>query len=106
MRLLLVQEIWMTMKGKDMAKSKKHIDPIPEHFSSIEEAAEFWDTHSLADYWDQTREVHFDVEIDEEPKYIALESKLAKRINEVAKTQKISAETLVNLWLAEKLSTI
>ena len=89
-----------------MSKSKKHIDPIPEHFSSIEEAAEFWDNHSLADYWDQTKEVHFDVEINKEPKYIALESKLAKRINEVAKKQKISAETLVNLWIAEKLSAI
>ena len=23
-------------------------------FNSYEEMAEFWDTHSLADYWDQT----------------------------------------------------
>ena len=25
------------------------------------EIAEFWDTHSLADYWDQTHEVEFEV---------------------------------------------
>ena len=25
-------------------------DPIPETFASIEEAAELWDSHSLADY--------------------------------------------------------
>ena len=36
-------------------------DPIPENFASIEEAAEFWETHSLADYWDMTKEVHFAV---------------------------------------------
>jgi hypothetical protein len=35
-------------------------DPIPDHFSSIEEASEFWDSHDLADYWDLTSEAHFD----------------------------------------------
>ena len=28
-------------------------DPIPERFSNAEEAGEFWDTHSAADYWDE-----------------------------------------------------
>lgn len=28
---------------------------------TLEEIAEFWDTHSLADYWDQTHEVEFEV---------------------------------------------
>lgn len=28
---------------------------------SLEEMADFWDTHSLADYWDQTYEVGFEV---------------------------------------------
>jgi hypothetical protein len=27
----------------------------------LEEIADFWDTHSLDDYWDQTREVEFEV---------------------------------------------
>jgi hypothetical protein len=26
-----------------------------------EEIADFWDTHSLDDYWDQTRDVEFEV---------------------------------------------
>jgi len=29
--------------------------------STLEEIAEFWDTHSLADYWDKTHEVEFEV---------------------------------------------
>ncbi len=29
---------------------------IPKHFRSLEKAGEFWDTHDLADYWDQTEE--------------------------------------------------
>lgn len=32
--------------------SKTPRDPIPK-FASDEEAAEFWDTHSVADYWDE-----------------------------------------------------
>ena len=28
---------------------------------SVQEIGEFWDTHSLADYWDQTREIEFEV---------------------------------------------
>jgi hypothetical protein len=31
------------------------IEPIPE-FDSYIELGEFWDFHSLADYWDQTKE--------------------------------------------------
>ena len=37
-----------------MRKSKK--EPIPIHFETAENAGEFWDTHDLADYWDETRE--------------------------------------------------
>ena len=28
---------------------------------TLEEIAEFWDTHSLADYWDETHAVEFEV---------------------------------------------
>jgi hypothetical protein len=28
---------------------------------TLDEIADFWDTHSLADYWDQTQEVEFEV---------------------------------------------
>ena len=29
---------------------------------TLEEIADFWDTHSLVDYWDQTHEIQFEVE--------------------------------------------
>ena len=37
-----------------MAKRKKR-EEIPESFDSLEEAGEFWDTHSAADYEDLPR---------------------------------------------------
>ena len=35
-----------------MPDKKKAVDPLPDSFASEEEAGEFWDTHSLADYED------------------------------------------------------
>ena len=46
-----------------MLKNKLQRDPLPEKFKNIEETAEFWDTHSLADYEDLQQEVNFEVEL-------------------------------------------
>lgn len=73
--------------------------------STYEEIAEFWDTHSLADYWDQTYEVEFEVTIPRRRR-ISIEADLFARIAEEARRRGISAETLVNLWLAERLPTV
>ena len=35
-------------------------DNIPDHFNSLEEAGEFWDTHSAADYWDEMQEIEME----------------------------------------------
>jgi len=45
-----------------MGRSKKIKVPIPEEFTTLEEAAEFWDKHDLADYWEFTKEVEGDIE--------------------------------------------
>ena len=55
-----------------MAK-KKRIDPIPEQFTSYEEAVDFWDIHDTTDYPDafqiiqvetKFRSRHYEVEIE------------------------------------------
>lgn len=46
-----------------MSKKNKHEDPIPEEFSSYEEAAEFWDTHDTMDYPDAFEEVEVHTEL-------------------------------------------
>ena len=87
-----------------MPRSKKERDPFPAHFGSIEEAAEFWDTHDLSDYADLTREATFEVDIQRRVFLTALEPELAKRLTECAHRQGVSTETLINVWLAEKLA--
>ncbi|MBM3144390.1 MAG: hypothetical protein FJ010_05320 [Chloroflexi bacterium] len=84
----------------DEQRNKKK--SIPENFSSIEEAAEFWDSHSLADYWDQTREVEIEIRAPRR-QWIPLSTKLTQLASERARQEGVSLETLVNLWVAERL---
>lgn len=88
---------------KGMAKNKSKRDPIPKHFKTLEDAAEFWDTHDLADYWDLTREAQFDVDFQRRVFLTALEPELAKQLTQVARKQGIATETLINVWLAERI---
>lgn len=82
-----------------MKRSKSSISKA----SSYEEMGEFWDTHDLTDYWDQTEPVEFTVNIQSEITYYPLESSLSERIQAIAKQRGVSAETLLNLWVQEKL---
>lgn len=86
-----------------MEKSKKKIK-IPEDFNGQRAASDFWDNHSVADYVDGTTEVHFDVKMKKEPKYVVLESELSKKVAKISREKGISPETLVNLWIKEKVS--
>ncbi len=86
-----------------MAKKNKR-DPIPESFATIEEAAEFWDTHSLGDYWEYTKPVRFHIKLSKEPRrYFPIEESLSRRISKIAEKKKISPEILVNLWIQEQV---
>ena len=85
-----------------MSENKKRRDSIPESFASIEEAAEFWDNHSTADYEDQMHDVHFDVNIQQRTFLVPIEGGLAKDIMAIAEQEGLGLETLVNLWLREK----
>jgi len=86
-----------------MEQSKIQRDPLPEEFKSIEEAAEFWDTHSLADYEDFQKDIDFEVELKSEKNYFAIEKELSENIDKIAHLKGILPETLVNLWLKEKI---
>ena len=45
-----------------MKKNKKR-DPMPPADATPEEIGDFWDTHDLADYWDETEEVEIKVNL-------------------------------------------
>jgi CopG antitoxin of type II toxin-antitoxin system len=86
-----------------MAKSKAR-DPIPASFASIADAADFWDSHDLAEYSGQTQEVEADVKIERRTFLTALEPGLARKVAAYAAKQGVGAETLINVWLSERLA--
>jgi hypothetical protein len=83
----------------DMDESKK--ESIPEQFDSIEAAGDFWDTHSLSDYWDQTHGVEIEMRARRRRR-VTLDPEVWERIVDQARARGVSPETLVNLWLMER----
>jgi hypothetical protein len=80
-------------------------DPIPE-FETLNDIAEFWDAHSTADYEDSSYEVHFDVRLGhtaEAPQMITLLPELSETLQALAHKRGVSVETLINVWLTEKI---
>ena len=51
-----------------MVKEDKIRDPMPPPNATPEDIGEFWDTHSLTDYWDETQEVEFQVNLKPQQK--------------------------------------
>ena len=41
---------------------------------SYNEIGEFWDTHDLTEYWDQTKPIKFEIDIQSEVTYYALDN--------------------------------
>jgi hypothetical protein len=72
--------------------------------SSYREIGEFWDTHDLSEFWEQTKPVRMAVSLEPEADYYGIEHELSEKLLKVADKRGVPAQTLVNLWLQEKLS--
>jgi len=85
-----------------MPKSKKKIERAGASMT-VSEAGEYWDTHSFVGEGD-VKEVRFDVDIQSVKYYYAVEKELAMKLSEIARAKGISPETLLNLWIKEKIA--
>ena len=75
--------------------------------NDYEDIAEFWDTHSLADYWDQTEPAAFEISPELHRRYlVAVEPDLLSRVRQAAHARGVSTESLVNLLLEQRLREI
>ncbi|NOH02787.1 MAG: hypothetical protein HND47_12910 [Chloroflexi bacterium] len=67
--------------------------------NSLQKMGEFWDKHEFTEFDDpNARDVEFHVTVA-----IPVEPDLLSDIEELARIRGINVETLVNLWLKEKL---
>ncbi len=85
-----------------MAANKK---TLPK-FSSLDEMANFFDETDMGDYLEAMPEVEFEIDIQSSKTYFAIDAVLDKKLSAVAKKRGISAETLLNLWVQEKLQEV
>ena len=83
---------------------------MPKNKSSISKArsyreiGEFWEVHELSDFWGKTKKVKFDVDVASEVTYYPIERDLSEKIQSIARVRGVSSDTLVNLWLAQKIN--
>ena len=87
-----------------MPRNKRRPDELPETFATFEEMAEFWDTHDIADY--EQYLAPMDVTIAEQPKHeyvITLSDSLNTMLRKALQAEGVSLNTLMNLWVQEKL---
>ncbi len=82
-----------------MSKNKSSISKA----KGYEEIGEYWDTHDLAEHWEETKPAKFEVDIQSEVTYFAVEKELSEKVKAFAKRRGVSPDTLLNLWLQEKL---
>jgi hypothetical protein len=78
-------------------------DVLPDDFATLEELWGFWDTHSSADYEDVMESIEVEIDLSSSKVYCPVAKDLLTQIRTRARRQGVSAETLVNLWLQERL---
>jgi hypothetical protein len=89
---------------RDHNSGKARRDPLPESFSTLDDAGEFWDTHSSADDEDEMENVDVVVEISTSKIYYPIERETVRRLREQARREGVSAEELLHRLLREKLT--
>jgi len=85
----------------DQDKNAK--DVLPENFTTLEEFCEFWDTHSVTEYEEFLEPVEVEIDLASSKIYCPAAKDLLLQIRQQAREQGVSTETLINLWLQEKL---
>lgn len=73
---------------------------------SLEEIADFWDTHSLADFEEQTYEVEMEFDPSARLTHVNIEPELLEELRAQALKRRVSTQTLINLWLRQRLDEI
>ena len=71
--------------------------------SSYPEIGEYWDEHDLSEVWDQTAAAEIEVSIRSQRHLYPVEETLSQRVTEIARNKGIRPETLVNLWIQERV---
>ncbi len=76
-------------------------------FTSYKEEANFWDTHSITDFQDQTEDVDIVFELNkprEETLVLRVQKNLKLAIEKIARRNALNPSALMRMWLTEKVN--
>ena len=96
-----------TPKPKTVKRSKTDVKQKSpgasiSHSHTLAELAEFWDTHDTTEY--PVEWVDFEVDIRARRHYVAVDPDILNGLRQVAESRGLSTESLINLWLQERLT--
>ena len=88
----------MTDKERKSTQNKTTVSKA----SSYSDIGEFWDHNDATEFGEQKR-IDIEVGIKSQQRYYPVDDILSLKIKKMAKKQGISEETLLNLWIKEKI---
>ena len=84
--------------------NEKRTDPIPENFSSLEEAGEFWDTHDTMDYPDAFQTIEVNAELRNRYYEVEIDMSVAQALRDKARQQGVTTSNLATEMIRRQLS--
>jgi len=75
---------------------------IPK-FKSLEEFQDFWDKHDLTEFWDKLKEVSIKVDLRTSKNLVTIDPEILMKIRKTAAQKGLKTESLINIWLQEKI---
>ena len=90
-----------------MGRENRDVDPLPDEFTSLEEAAEFWDKHDTTEYPDAFEDVPFEIEGELRERHfeVEVEADLIGALRERAHASGTTVNWLVSRLLRQQLAT-
>ena len=87
----------------------KNSTPLPQHFRSIDEIQDFWDTHSSADYWEDMDDVEMSLspelqaQLDVKKLYrlLGFSSQQIDAVEKKASQEHLESRQLMSRWILE-----
>jgi len=73
-------------------------------FDSLDELVNFFDENDFGDFEEKLKEVHFNVDLKSKKHLVGINEEISKNLTEIALRENTTTESLVNLWLEEKVS--
>lgn len=87
---------------------EKEKNKLPDFSTmTLEQEAEWFDTHAMGDYWDELEDVQVVVDLDQpktETLILRLQKNLKKKLERIAKSKGLNVSTLARMWLIERLN--